>query len=98
MISQPHSSDIQRTAKDLLASRSPFEKVREASDSGTAVLRAGREGKRLDPLSTGRLIADTAEGLDAAIAAGNQCGTRPHEVNAPAAPMPTGTCLSRRSS
>jgi serine/threonine-protein kinase len=31
-----------------------------------AVLRAGREGKRLDPLSMGRLIADTAEGLDAA--------------------------------
>ncbi|MGE0399052.1 MAG: protein kinase [Kofleriaceae bacterium] len=31
-----------------------------------AVLRAGREGKRLDTLSTGRLIADTAEGLDAA--------------------------------
>src|ERR1700733_6781028 len=31
-----------------------------------AVLRAGREGKRLDALSTGRLIADTAEGLDAA--------------------------------
>src|SRR4051812_12232985 len=31
-----------------------------------AVLRAGREGKRLDPMSTGRLIADTAEGLDAA--------------------------------
>ncbi len=31
-----------------------------------AVLRAGREGQRLDPLSTGRLIADTAEGLDAA--------------------------------
>src|SRR6266545_3569652 len=31
-----------------------------------AVLRAGREGKRLDCLSTGRLIADTAEGLDAA--------------------------------
>ncbi len=31
-----------------------------------AVLRAGREGKRLDPLSTARLIADTAEGLDAA--------------------------------
>ncbi|HEU4614920.1 MAG TPA: protein kinase [Kofleriaceae bacterium] len=30
------------------------------------VLRAGREGKRLDVLSTGRLIADTAEGLDAA--------------------------------
>ncbi|HEV7559563.1 MAG TPA: protein kinase [Kofleriaceae bacterium] len=31
-----------------------------------AVLRAGRDGKRLDPLSTARLIADTAEGLDAA--------------------------------
>ena len=31
-----------------------------------AVLRMGREGKRLDVLSTGRLIADTAEGLDAA--------------------------------
>ncbi|MGE0548062.1 MAG: protein kinase [Kofleriaceae bacterium] len=31
-----------------------------------SVLRAGREGKRLDPLSTGRMIADTAEGLDAA--------------------------------
>ena len=31
-----------------------------------AVLRAGREGTRLDPLSTARLIADTAEGLDAA--------------------------------
>ena len=31
-----------------------------------AVLRAGREGKRLDMLSTARLIADTAEGLDAA--------------------------------
>src|SRR5688500_11855509 len=31
-----------------------------------AVLRAGREGKRLDPLSTARLISDTAEGLDAA--------------------------------
>ena len=31
-----------------------------------AVLRAGREGKRLDPLSTGRLVADAAEGLDAA--------------------------------
>ncbi len=31
-----------------------------------AVLRAGREGKRLDVMSTGRLIADTAEGLDAA--------------------------------
>lgn len=31
-----------------------------------AVLRAGRDGQRLDPLSTARLIADTAEGLDAA--------------------------------
>ncbi len=31
-----------------------------------AVLRAGRDGKRLDPMSTARLIADTAEGLDAA--------------------------------
>ncbi len=31
-----------------------------------AVLRAGREGKRLDVLSTARLISDTAEGLDAA--------------------------------
>src|SRR5262249_56764332 len=31
-----------------------------------AVLRAGREGQRLDALSTARLIADTAEGLDAA--------------------------------
>ncbi|MDB4963649.1 MAG: serine/threonine protein kinase with repeat [Myxococcales bacterium] len=31
-----------------------------------AVLRAGREGKRLDPLSTARLISDTAEGLEAA--------------------------------
>ncbi len=31
-----------------------------------AVLRAGREGKRLDILSTARLVADTAEGLDAA--------------------------------
>ena len=31
-----------------------------------AVLRAGREGKRLDVLSTARLIADTAEGLHAA--------------------------------
>jgi hypothetical protein len=30
------------------------------------LLRAGREGKRLDCLSTARLIADTAEGLDAA--------------------------------
>ena len=31
-----------------------------------AVLRAGREGKRLDVQSTARLIADTAEGLEAA--------------------------------
>jgi len=31
-----------------------------------SVLRAGRSGKRLDALSTARLIADTAEGLDAA--------------------------------
>ncbi len=31
-----------------------------------SVLRAGREGKRLDPLSTARLISDTAEGLEAA--------------------------------
>ena len=31
-----------------------------------AVLRAGREGKRLDVMSTARLIADTAEGLEAA--------------------------------
>nr|HEX4314251.1 protein kinase [Kofleriaceae bacterium] len=31
-----------------------------------SVLRAGREGKRLDVLSTTRLVADTAEGLEAA--------------------------------
>src|SRR3954469_9123453 len=31
-----------------------------------AVLRAGRDGQRLDAMSTARLIADTAEGLDAA--------------------------------
>jgi serine/threonine-protein kinase len=31
-----------------------------------AVLRAGRDGKRLDPLSTARLISDTAEGLHSA--------------------------------
>jgi hypothetical protein len=31
-----------------------------------ALLRAGRAGSRLDPLSTVRLVADTAEGLDAA--------------------------------
>ena len=39
-----------------------------------AVLRAGREGRRLDPLSTGRLIADTAEGLDAAHELRNMSG------------------------
>ena len=39
-----------------------------------AVLRAGREGKRLDALSTGRLIADTAEGLDAAHELRNMSG------------------------
>ena len=31
-----------------------------------ALLRAGRDGRRLDPLSTARVVADTAEGLDAA--------------------------------
>ena len=31
-----------------------------------SLLRAGREGKRLDVMSTARLVADTAEGLDAA--------------------------------
>ena len=31
-----------------------------------AVIRAGRDGQRLDVLSTARLVADTAEGLDAA--------------------------------
>ncbi|HUJ62831.1 MAG TPA: serine/threonine-protein kinase, partial [Kofleriaceae bacterium] len=41
-----------------------------------AVLRAGREGKRLDPLSTGRLIADTAEGLDAAHELRSMAGDR----------------------
>jgi serine/threonine protein kinase len=41
-----------------------------------SVLRAGREGKRLDPLSTGRLIADTAEGLDAAHELRNMAGER----------------------
>ncbi len=40
------------------------------------VLRAGREGTRLDPLSTGRLIADTAEGLDAAHELRNMAGER----------------------
>jgi eukaryotic-like serine/threonine-protein kinase len=41
-----------------------------------AVLRAGREGKRLDCLSTGRLIADTAEGLDAAHELRSMAGDR----------------------
>lgn len=41
-----------------------------------SVLRAGREGKRLDPLSTGRLIADTAEGLDAAHELRSMAGER----------------------
>ena len=41
-----------------------------------SVLRAGREGKRLDPLSTGRLIADTAEGLGAAHELRNMAGER----------------------
>ena len=50
-----------------------------------AVLRAGREGKRLDPLSTTRLIADTAEGLDAAhelrSMAGDPIGLVHHDVS-----------------
>lgn len=41
-----------------------------------AVLRAGRDGTRLDPLSTGRLIADTAEGLDAAHELRSMAGDR----------------------
>jgi serine/threonine-protein kinase len=41
-----------------------------------SVLRAGREGKRLDPLSTARLIADTAEGLDAAHELRSMAGER----------------------
>ncbi len=41
-----------------------------------SVLRAGREGKRLDPLSTGRLIADTAEGLEAAHELRSMAGER----------------------
>jgi eukaryotic-like serine/threonine-protein kinase len=41
-----------------------------------SVLRAGREGKRLDALSTGRLIADTADGLDAAHELRNMAGER----------------------
>ncbi|MEJ7600981.1 MAG: protein kinase [Kofleriaceae bacterium] len=50
-----------------------------------AVLRAGREGTRLDPLSTTRLIADTAEGLDAAhelrSMAGDPIGLVHHDVS-----------------
>ncbi|MEP6865756.1 MAG: protein kinase [Deltaproteobacteria bacterium] len=41
-----------------------------------SVLRAGREGKRLDPLSTCRLIADTAEGLAAAHELRSMAGER----------------------
>ena len=41
-----------------------------------SVLRAGREGKRLDPLSTARMIADTAEGLDAAHELRSMAGER----------------------
>ena len=37
-----------------------------AGEPMLALLRAGRDGKRLDPLSTGRLIAEVAEGLTAA--------------------------------
>ena len=50
-----------------------------------AVLRAGRDGQRLDVLSTGRLIADTAEGLDAAhelrSMAGDPIGLVHHDVS-----------------
>ena len=50
-----------------------------------ALLRAGRDGKRLDPLSTARLIADTAEGLDAAhelrTLAGDPLGLVHHDVS-----------------
>jgi serine/threonine protein kinase len=50
-----------------------------------AVLRAGREGQRLDVLSTARLIADTAEGLDAAhelrSMAGDPIGLVHHDVS-----------------
>jgi serine/threonine protein kinase len=50
-----------------------------------ALLRAGREGTRLDPLSTCRLIADTAEGLDAAhelrSLAGEPLGLVHHDVS-----------------
>jgi serine/threonine protein kinase len=50
-----------------------------------ALLRAGRDGTRLDPLSTARLIADTAEGLDAAhelrSLAGEPMGLVHHDVS-----------------
>jgi len=50
-----------------------------------AVLRAGRDGQRLDVLSTARLIADTAEGLDAAhelrSMAGDPLGLVHHDVS-----------------
>jgi eukaryotic-like serine/threonine-protein kinase len=50
-----------------------------------AVLRAGRDGERLDVLSTARLIADTAEGLDAAhelrSLAGEPIGLVHHDVS-----------------
>jgi serine/threonine-protein kinase len=50
-----------------------------------AVLRAGRDGERLDVLSTGRLVADTAEGLDAAhelrSMAGDPIGLVHHDVS-----------------
>src|SRR5690349_1067327 len=50
-----------------------------------ALLRAGRDGQRLDPLSTVRLIADTAEGLDAAhelrSLAGEPLGLVHHDVS-----------------
>jgi serine/threonine protein kinase len=50
-----------------------------------AVLRAGRDGQRLDVLSTARLVADTAEGLDAAhelrSLAGEPIGLVHHDVS-----------------
>ena len=50
-----------------------------------AVLRAGRDGQRLDVLSTARLVADTAEGLDAAhelrSMAGEPIGLVHHDVS-----------------
>ncbi|MDQ3336026.1 MAG: serine/threonine protein kinase [Myxococcota bacterium] len=50
-----------------------------------ALLRAGRDGTRLDALSTARLIADTAEGLDAAhelrSLAGEPMGLVHHDVS-----------------